>query len=71
MQYLSDTVSKKPFAQWFCKDVGNHVGGWAELNPDIVVCNKLTDIVKLNVDMLASCMVLRVLGELDSSFVVA
>jgi hypothetical protein len=46
------------------------VGRRTELYPNIVVCNKLTDIVKLNVDVLASCMVLRVLGELDSGFIV-
>ena len=70
MQYLLDAVSKKPFAQRLCKDVGNYVGRRTELNLDIVVCNELTDIVKLYVDMLASCMVLRVLGELNSGFVV-
>jgi hypothetical protein len=70
MQYFLYIVSKKPFAQWFRKNIGNHVGGWIELNLNIVVCNELMDIVKLNIDMLASCMVLRVLGELDSGFVV-
>jgi hypothetical protein len=46
------------------------VGGRTELNPNIVVRNELMDIVKLNVDVLASCMVLRVLGELDGSLIV-
>jgi hypothetical protein len=36
----------------------------------IAVCNKLAYIVELYVDMLASFVVLRVLGESNSSFVV-
>jgi hypothetical protein len=70
MQYLPNVVPKKPFAQWFRKDVGNYIGGRIELNPNIVVCNELMDIVKLNVDILASCMVLRVLSKLNGGFVV-
>jgi hypothetical protein len=70
MQYFPYIVSKKPFAQWFRKNVSNHVGGRIELNPNIVVCNELTDIVELNVDMLASRMVLRVLSKLNGGFIV-
>jgi hypothetical protein len=46
------------------------VGRRAEINPYIVVCNKLTDIVELYVDMLASCMVLRAFYEPNGSSVV-
>lgn len=46
------------------------MGRRAEINPYIFVCNKLTDIVELYVDMLASCMVLKALYEPNGSFVV-